>query len=253
MPPFQPAAGARHLSVAERAAGGAAGSILPLLTAGARDLVDLLLLADGKRLRIGGGTPAFAPFPLTGRFTAAADAGSGAVAILSADRGDLWLAKGEATSSALHLLRVPDPSYQLRLTLARRLTPAGGLALLGYSPVTGEVFAGDLDLGRAEVAPLSALGTLDAIADAAACASPAYRAVIELPVRIRIAGAGEQRANAQVLVAAGAGRTCLLALEAPLPGTTPMLLRATLGPQGTASRWSPTGTARGRCTIGASP
>jgi hypothetical protein len=225
--------------------------LLPLLSAGARDPTDLLLVADGKRMRIGGGTPVFSPFPLTGRFTAAADAGNGTVAIFSADRGDLWLTKGEATSGALHLLRVPDPSYQLRLTLARRLPPGGGLALVGYSPLTGEVFAGDLDLGRAEVAPLSALGTLDALADGGACASPAYRAVLELPVRIRIAGsAGEQRSNAQVLVAAGAGRTCLLALEAPLPGN--VLLRATLGPGGTASRWSPTGTARGRCTIGAS-
>jgi hypothetical protein len=228
-----------------------------LLPAGAHDPLDLLILIDGRRLRAGGSAPAFLPFPAPGRFTVAAEAGDGALAVLDADRGDLWLARGEAASLALHLLRVADVSSRMRLTLAQRLSRGGGLSILGYSTATGEVVAGDLDLGRAEVGPLSALPSLGAMAEAGACPVPAYRALIDLPVRIRIAGlsgpAGEQRVTAQALVAAGEGRTCLLAVEAAIPGPSPTVLRATLGPGGAASRWSPTGTARGRCAIGKGP
>jgi hypothetical protein len=236
---------------------GTQGTVLPLLPARATDPLELLILIDGRRLRVGAGTPAFLPFPPPGRFTAAADAGEGVLAVLDAERGDLWLARGEAVSPALHLLRVGDASSRTRLTLAQRLSRGGGLAILGYSAATGEMIAGDLDLGRAEVAPLSAPARLDAIAEAGACSSPAYRALIDLPVQIRVSGppgsAGDHRVTAQALVTAGEGRACLLAVEAAIPGPSPAVLRATFGPGGAASRWSPTGTLRGRCVIGKNP
>jgi hypothetical protein len=40
------------------------------------------------------------------------------------------------------------------------------LRLIGYSTATGEVFPSDIDLARAEIGPLAALGRIDSILEA---------------------------------------------------------------------------------------
>ena len=184
--------------------------------------------------------------------TLAADGPDGSLVLLDADRGNLWLSRGEATTSALHLVRVPDVSHT-RLTLARSLA-GGGLALAGYSIATGEIFAGAIDLGRAEVGPLTALGRLDGIAEAGACGKATHRLVVELPVTLRGVGRKgealfEEQVTASAIVVAGGGdRVCVEAVEAALRGGQ-VVLRATLGTRGTASAWSEGGTVRGGCGV----
>ncbi len=258
LPPFQPAAAVRHVSASDPALHGVLGSVVPLLGAGSREPVDLLLLVDKRRLRVGGGAASFLPFDVSGRFTVAADAPDGALAVLDADRGALWLAKGDATAPALHLVRVPDVG-RTRLTLARRLA-GGGLALAGYSVGTSELFVGDLDLGRAAVGPLAPLASLATLGEApGACAGATVRLLVEIPVRLRLARGGavlEEEVTVSAVIDAGPDRVCLAALEAVLPkdadklgATSPAVLRATLGPGGSASVWTRDGAARGVCAL----
>jgi hypothetical protein len=259
LPPFQPGAALRHLSASDPTLHGNGGSVVPLLGAGARAPIDLLLLLDKHLLRAGAAS--FAPFDVSGRFTVAADLGGGALAILDADRASLWLSRSDAAASALHLVRVPDVGH-VRLTLARRLA-GGGLALAAYSTTTNELVVGDLDLGRAAVGALAPLGSLATLGEpSATCPGATHRLLVELPVRLRITRAGavfDEPTTVSAVVDAGPDRVCLVAIEgvlssaaatAALPGASPVVLRATLGAGAGASLWSPQGTARAVCSIG---
>jgi hypothetical protein len=251
LPPFQPGEGPRRLSASDRALHGNQGSVVPVL--GTKGAVDLLLLVDKRRLRAGGGAASFLPFAVPGRLAVAADTSDGALLTFDADRGTLWLSRGEATSAVVHLARVADPSARTRLTLAQRLSGSGGLALAGYSVATGELFAGDLDLGRAEVGPLVALGRIDDLADPSACSAATHRLLVELPARLRIVGpagqAFDEAVTVQAVLAAGPNRTCVEALEAVVRRGDSIVLRARLGSGASASLWTPETRVRGRCTI----
>jgi hypothetical protein len=176
----------------------------------------------------------------------------GALAILDADRGALWITRDETAASALHLAHVPDVA-RTRLTLARRLE-GGGLSLAGYSTATGDIFAGDLDLGRAAVGPLAALGRLAALAEAGSCAHATHRMLVELPVRLRVRGKGGQGAfepqvTVAAVIAAGADQVCVEAVEAVVRRGDAAVLRATLGRGGSASLWSGGTMVRGVCSL----
>src|SRR5262249_53132213 len=159
------------------------GSVVPILDASPRAPLDMLLVVDKRRLRVGAPGASFLPFDLQAKITIAADGPDGLLISLDADKGTLFISRGDATSAAIRLVRVPDVARN-RLTLARRLD-GRGVSLVGYSTSTGEVFVGDIDLGRAEIGPLTALGRIDSILEAGSGACAAERAsrrlLLELP------------------------------------------------------------------------
>jgi hypothetical protein len=123
-----------------------------------------------------------------------------------------------------------------RLTLARSVV-GDGLAVVGYSTISGEVFAGALDLGRAEVAPLTALGSLRTLglAGVGACGRPGtHRFLADLPFDVRVverSGREVLRGSALgvVLVSGSSERLCLEGVEAKLPRGEPLVLSAVFG------------------------
>jgi hypothetical protein len=139
-----------------------------------------------------------------------------------------------------------------RLTLARR-TEGGALALAGYSNASGEIFAGALDLGRAEVGPLASLGRLFDLAEAGECPRATHRMLVELPVLLEVTGRKgdllfqEQVAAAALILAGGGERVCVEAVEAALQPRQGVL-RAVLGTGGNASLWREGGATRGVCS-----
>jgi hypothetical protein len=241
IPLLQPAAAIRHVSMADRAIAAASGEVIPILGAGARSPLDLLLVVDRRSLRVGAaGKPL--PFEVPAKTAIGADGPGGDLVLLDADHGTVWVSRGDATATAVRLTRVPDVSRR-RLTLARRIA-GGGLAIVAYSDTSGEVVAGDLDLGRAEVGPLASLARLDAVGEAGegACAHPSatHRVLLELPVQVHVTGRGkraflDERVTASVLVAAGADRLCVEGVEAALPKGPSTVLSAVLGRGGSAS------------------
>ncbi len=251
LPPFQPAAAPRHLSVTD-GLDATRGWVAPILGTGAP--INLLLVVGGRRLRAGGGPTAFVPFDVPGRLAFAADGPDGSLVLLDPDRGGLRVARGAATAPVALLARIADVS-RARLTLARRLA-GGGLAIAGYSTTSGEVFAGDLNLGRAQVGPLAALGRLDGMAPAGACPRATHRLIVELALRVRFVGpAGEALGDARMttapaVIVAGEGRVCVEAVEADTGNrASPTLLRATLGAGARASVWSAGASVGGVCAI----
>lgn len=188
--PFQPGAAPRHLSVNDPTLTSPLGSAIPILDASPRAPVDLLLLIDKHRFRVGAPGRSFLPFDVQSSITVAADAPDGLLIALDADKGVIWISRGDATTVAIRLVRVPDAA-RTRLTLARRLD-GRGLSLIGYSTSTGDVFAGNLDLGRAEIGPLIALGRLESIAEAerGACQGikATHRFLAEVPSALTILG-----------------------------------------------------------------
>lgn len=234
IPPFSPSVSARRVSVRVSSLGSAHGFIAPILSSGGTKApVDLLLLADKRRLRLlTSGPLSFLPFEQGSRVTALADLPGGDLIALDADRGVLSLVPAVYPARpALRFARISDAA-RTRLTLARAIS-GGGLALVGYSAISGEVFAGALDLGRAEVGPLRALGSLRTLGAAGlgACGgSPgAYRFLMELPVDVRVSdGSGREviRGNsfAVMRISASGERLCAEGVEAKLPRGEPWLL-----------------------------
>lgn len=254
--PFQPAAAPRRLSVNDPALNAAVGSVVPLLERAPRGGVDLLLVVDHRRLRAGTGGAAFLPFAIPSALTIAAEAPGGLLVSLDADKGIVWASRGEATSPALRLARVPDVS-RARLTLARRLD-GEGLALVGYSTSTGEVFAGDLDLARAEVGPLVALGPVSSIleAESGACRGrqASHRLLAEIPATITVLGPDARRlfsgaATAALLLEGDGERLCARGLEASLERPRATELSATFGKSGRARVRGEGIAALGNCSI----
>ncbi len=202
------------------------------------------------RLRASGEPASFLPFPMPLRSSVAADGPEGSLVLLDADRGVVSVSRGALTSQAVHLTRVADVS-RLRLTLARRLA-GGGLAVAAYATSSGDLVAGDLDVGRAEVGPLVSLGRLEKISDAGACPGATHRVLVELPVRVRLTGAarfdGQETASAVIL--AGQGHVCVEAVELAIRRASPVVLRASFGagggPRCGARRGRRAGSARSR-------
>jgi len=217
------------------------GFVAPILTAGgapagSKGPVDLLLLADKRRLRLSAASPSLLPFEQGSRVTVLVDLPGGDLAAFDADRAVLSLVPGaSAARPALRLARVPDAA-RTRLTLARAVV-GEGLAVVGYSTTSGEVFAGALDLGRAEVSPLAALGSLRTLgaAGSGACGRPGtYRFLADLPVDVRVVGkAGRELLRgsslAVVLVSGSGERLCAEGVEARLPRGEPLTLSAVFG------------------------
>jgi hypothetical protein len=212
------------------------GLVAPILTAGAaaKAPVDLLLLADKKRLRLSAASPSLLPFEQGSRVTVLVDLPGGDLAALDADRGVISLVPGALSARpALRLVRVSDAA-RTRLTLARA---GAGLAVVGYSTTSGEVFAGALDLGRAEVSPLGPLGSLRTLGPAGSgpCSRPGtFRFLADLPIDVRVVERSGREvlrgsALAVVLVSASGERLCAEGVEAKLPRGEPLILSAVFG------------------------
>lgn len=252
VPPFSPAGALRRVSATDRALSTPKGSVVPLLARGGRDPVDLLLLVGDRRARAGG--PAtLLPFTPALRFGVAVEMAGGVLAMLDTDRDQVFLARGAAAAPAVRLTRVADPA-RTRITLAQ--TTSGGLAVVGYAAGSGEVFAGDLDLARAEVRPLAPLARLDALAEARSCgaARPTHRVLLELPVDVHLEWPGgaapfDRNLTASFLVSAGADRLCVEGVEVGIPEGPVVVLSALMGKTPAASVRSGGKIVRATCTM----
>src|SRR5207249_3154343 len=107
------------------------------------------------------------PLEYGGTLSAMLEASGGDVLALDASRGAIVLAHGDVSHTFVRLTRVADVG-RTRLTLARRLD-APGVAVVGISASSGDVVAGELDVGRAIVGPLSSLGDWSSLVDAGKC------------------------------------------------------------------------------------
>lgn len=259
-PPFQPAAATRHISAADRSLTTVAGAVIPLLSASPREPVDLLLSVGKRRLRVGAGSSSFLPFDIPAKIAVAADGPDGEIVALDADKGVIWIARGDAVSPALRLGRVADVS-RVRFTLGRR-APGGGLVVVGYSIATGEVFAGDLDLARAEVGPLVALGGIDTLTEggAPACAAPegTIRFLADLFTSLTITGKGSVPLHAQeglatFLIQASPERLCASGLEVGIPRGNPADLTVRFGRGGGAAVRTARQIVKGTCAVESAP
>ena len=257
-PPFQPASPAKHLAATDRSLTTLQGAVIPVLDASPREPVDLLLSVGKRRLRVGAASRSFLPFDIAATITVAADGPAGELVALDPDRGIVWIARGEAVSAALRLGRVNDAS-STRFTLGRRLD-GGGLVLVGYSITTGEVFAGDLDLARAEVGPLVALGRIDTLTErgAPACATQkgAIRFLADLITDVKIAGKGGARFHAPdslttFLIEASAERLCAVGMEKGILRGKSVDLTVRFDREGSAAVRTTGQVARGTCSLDA--
>ena len=258
--PFQPAAAARHLTASDRSLNTVQGAVIPLLSASPREPVDLLLSVGKRRLRIGAGSPSFLPFDIAAKIAVVADGPEGELVALDPDKGVVWIAHGDAVSPALRLGRVLDGS-RVRFTLGRR-TPGGGLVVVGYSITTGEVVAGDLDLTRAEVGPLVALGAIDTLTEggAPACAAPkgAIRFLADLFTSLAITGKGSVPLQAQdglasFLIEATPERLCATGLEVGIPRGKAADLTVRFGRGGGAAVRTSARFVKGTCAVDSAP
>jgi hypothetical protein len=259
-PPFQPLAAARRVSAADRSLTTATGAVIPLLSASPREPVDLLLSVGKRRLRVGAGASSFLPFDIAAKIAVAADGPDGELVALDADKGVIWIARGDAVSPALRLGRIADVS-RVRFTLGRR-APGGGLVVVGYSIATGEVFAGDLDLARAEVGPLVALGGIDTLSEGGApeCAATpgAIRFLADLFTSLAITGKHRgpfhaQEGLATFLIEATPQRLCAAGVEVGFGRGNPADLTVRFGRGGGAAARSPERIAKGTCAVDPAP
>lgn len=256
--PFSPAAAARRVAASDSSLNTVQGAVIPILSASPREPVDLLLSVGKRRSRIGAGAPSFLPFDIPAKITVAADGPDGELVALDADKGIVWIARGAAVSAAFRWSRVADVS-RVRFTLGRRVS-GGGLVVVGYSIATGEVFAGDLDLARAEVGPFVALGGIDTLTerDAPGCVEPrgAIRFLADLFTSLEVTGTGSvplppQDGLASFLIEASPQRLCAAGVEVGFPGGKPADLTARFGRGGSATARTSTQFFKGTCALGA--
>ena len=259
-PPFQPLAAARRVSAADRSLTTATGTVIPLLSASPREPVDLLLSVGKRRLRVGAGASSFLPLDIAAKIAVAADGPGGELVALDADKGVIWIARGDAVSPALRLGRIADVA-RVRFTLGRR-APGGGLVVVGYSIATGEVFAGDLDLARAEVGPLVALGGIDTLTEGGApgCAATpgTIRFLADLFTSLAITGARSvpfhaQEGLATFLIEATPQRLCAAGVEVGFGRGNPADLTVRFGRGGGAAARSPERIVKGTCALDPAP
>ena len=245
--PFDPTVGVKHVSTAANGLEKNNGYVLPLL--GDRG-VELLTVWDKQRAQLGAGTVGLLPFDYTGHLDAGVIlpglGGKGtAPSIVAFDDGRRVFAivQGDASRAVLRTARVPDPTRG-KMTIGRRVD-APGAALVWFSATSGDVLAGAVDLGRAEVSaftPLAGLGALIA-GDASACSAkpsgPSYQMLLDVTIPVTVlAHSGKTLMNESMspvtlLVRADAERLCVLGVEVR-GGGRPVDLTATFGPKAAA-------------------
>jgi hypothetical protein len=256
--PFQPASAAKHLRASDKALSSVVGMVIPVLDASPREPLDLLLALGRRRLRAGAAGSSLLPFDVPGRIAIALDLPDGSMIALDASAGVIWIVRGEATAAAIRMVRLASVSSE-RITLARRLDGKGP-AIVGYSTVTGDVFTGAIDLARAEVGPLVALGRLDTIGEAGegACAGikATHRFLADVPVALSIAGKSGKALfaddrTAALLLEGNGDRLCAVGLEAGLPRGAAADLSVRFGRGGAAAVRTDAWWAKGSCAISA--
>ncbi len=256
--PFQPAGSVQHLSATDLSLNTVHGGVIPLLSASPREPVELLLSIGKRRLRAGSGSPSFAALDVPARITVAADGPGGEVVALDADKGIVWILRGDAVSAALRLTRVTSVT-PVRFTLGRRVA-GGGLVVVGYSITTGEVFAGDLDLTRAEVGPLVALGAIGTLTELGApgCVDPkgAIRFLADLSTSVAVtrqktAHLHDQEGLGSFLIEATPERLCAAGVEVGLPGGNRSDLTVRFGRGGGAAVRTSVQAVKATCALGA--
>ena len=136
----------------------------------------------------------------------------------------------------------------------------GGLSVVGYSIATGDVFAGDLDLARAEVGPFVALAGIDTLTERGApgCASPpgAIRFLADVLTSLSVKGKGSvplqaQEGLASFLIEASPERLCAAGLEVGFPRGKPADLTVRFGPGAGAAVRTSAQIVKGTCSLGA--
>jgi hypothetical protein len=231
--PFSAPSRPRRISLKDASLWGSSGTVVPLLTGSAGTPVDLVVLSrtgaatEPRGMRVGPGSTSHA-WDYPGRIAVMAALSGSMLAALDADLSILVLASDNAAQPLVRLTRVPDVS-RTRLTLALRLD-SPGLAVAGVSATSGDIFAGAVDLARAEVAPLVALGRLDSLTmgDAAVCRKPAakgplYRLLADAKLSLTLNGPGdlplrEHSLQGIALLLATPERLCLDGLLIRMPG-----------------------------------
>lgn len=172
------------------------------------------------------------------RIDATAPLPGGGVLALDTFKSALLLIGADGARVAMKLNAVGGPP-STRLTLGQRMD-GRGLAIVGYVTSSGDFFSGALDLGKAEVAPLQALGALDALAapdmkDACKPGPGAVRFVAEIPLAVRLEAADgqellDEQLEARALIAGGGGRLCVEGVEAGARARGGIAIRAAFGP-----------------------
>ena len=233
------------------------GSVVPVL--GDRG-VDLLLTWDKKRTLLGSSSPVIGPFEHSGRVQSAVaiapgpaagkpapggkPASGASIVALDEDRRVVVLLAPDASRPILRYAKHPDPTRG-RLVVARRVD-APGAGLVWYSAYSGDVFAGAIDLGRAEVGPLVRLASIGTLTDGGlpACAAsakpsgPTYDFVADIPLAVTVSTRSdkalltESNVSTSMMVRASEGRLCVLGVE--VGGSRAFEITATFGPKGAA-------------------
>ena len=254
--PFDPAAPLKHVSTGANGLEKLVGSVVPVL--GDRG-VDLLLAWERRRALLGSASAALAPFEYNGRLSSAvtvtvpgaagakgaAAKGGSAIVAIDEDKRVLVLIQPDASRPFLRTAKIPDPTRG-RLVIARRLD-APGASVVWYSPQSGEVLAGAVDFGRAEIGPLAPLASIGTLTDGGlpACsasekpAGPAYEFLAELALPVNVtANSGktlfsESAVASTLLVRATERRLCVSGIEVR-GGPRPLDLTVSLGNKGAA-------------------
>jgi hypothetical protein len=259
--PFRPGASAKKVSLSDPSLTPVFGSVAPLLRspkAGGGDAVDLVLLADRRRLPLGASSSRLLPFDYVGAISTMTEDADGGLYALDADKGVLLYARGDAGRPLVRLTRIADVQ-RVRLTLGVR-SDGRGPAIVGVSTSSGEVFVGALDPARAEVGPLEALGNLASLRDggAAECRArrPTHRFLADIPVALALTGGDRKRIDdgvsvtATALIDADRERLCLQGLEVRLSQSQGQAeLTASFGSRPGAVLRAGSRSTRASCTI----
>lgn len=263
IPPFQPSARPRSITIRDASDAALRGPTLPLLTSARADSappVDLIFLPDTRRTVLSASSPSLLPFDYGGRFAGFAELRDGAVVAFDTNKSFIVVARGGPALPVLRVVR-PSDAASARFTIAQSLdASAPAIALVGYSLGSGDVFAGPLDLGRAEIGVLRPLGAVNSLvaADAPACSSirPLYRFVADVRVPVRLRSKADQPLlerplSVSLLVAASAERLCVEGLEIRLPGADDRYISASFSARGGVSAALRSGltSERARCAI----
>ncbi|AKT42009.1 uncharacterized protein CMC5_062310 [Chondromyces crocatus] len=254
--PFAPGGRPRRLTVRGAPMSRSWGSVAPILMPpGSPEAVDMLLMVERHATRAGERSPSFSLLGSVGHVAAAALLAGERLLVLDTLKDGLLLSGPDGARVALGLTWL-GARLGARLTLAAR-RDGQGLALVSHATSSGELLAGGLDVGRAEVGPLAVIGQLGSLEESEPCqVTPgSLRFVVESPVVLRISTADgavlrEAERDAVMLVTSSGGRLCAEGVEARVPGADEdLLIRARFGPRAAGEVRSGRGSAYARCTL----
>jgi hypothetical protein len=189
--PFR--AGARGVSktLAQDVTDGPRGLVVPVLPLPGKTETELglLLVGETRGVDFSPPNPRVLALEGLGHATGALALSSGNLAVVDGGQNLVWLVGVDSPRALVPLARIPS-------FVPQRLFPGrgeGGAPLIvGVAVASGELFAMDLDLGRAVLGPARSLGTLHALGATGEgpCkgALPLARFAVEVPVELALKG-----------------------------------------------------------------